>query len=167
MTTPHHGEWIPETKSIVCAHGEAIRALTAPCGCTIASGRVPMAQWGKDHFSTLAYIECRIVDNKGTIDPRHLRCNPSANGHRAANHFGPDVANREYPTRLHGGTHLYGHDDWSCIDDIVAEGILEWHGTGLHPIFKLTECGHRICAAIRKHKAEGGMFATFVAPEAP
>ena len=171
--TFHYGSFDPKTKSITCAHGHMVRwedgniGPVPRCGCLMAFGRVPMSQWGKDHFSTLGYIECRIVDNKGTIDPRHLRCNKSANGHRQANRvFGADMENREYPTRLRGGTHLYGHDDWSCIDDIVAERLLEWNGTGLHPVFALTERGHTVCAALRKHKAQSGSFGTFVPPEA-
>ena len=37
---------------------------------------VPMVQWGKDHWSVFAYLECCAVDNKGIINNQHMRCNP-------------------------------------------------------------------------------------------
>lgn len=122
--------------------------------------QISIDRWGKDHWSTLAYIECRIVDHGGTIKNEQLRTDWSINRHRA--HRGGDGA--RYPTRLRGGDTASPHDDWSCIEDMEREGLIEWHGTGLHPIFKLTPKGLEIAQALRTHKASGGTFATFVWP---
>lgn len=118
--------------------------------------RVPIADWGKDHWSTLAYVETCIVDNGGRLDKRRMRCldalHPQfAHGHDASG----------YPTRLRGGMTAEGHDDWSCVEDMVAEGLLEWRGTGAHPVFALTPSGQRVTAKLRAHKATGGNFAGF------
>lgn len=113
--------------------------------------------WGKDHWSTLGYVECRIVDNGGFLDPRHLRRDGNA-----------------YPTRLRGAE-MPGHTDLDCIADIERHGLLTykrkartahrnlahldggaatWHVT-------LTELGRQVCADLRVHKQGGGNFAGF------
>lgn len=109
---------------------------------------VPLHLWGKDHYSTFAYAECRLVDNKGTIDYRHLRGLP-----------GQDAG---YPTRLAGGVELPNHSDYDCLFDAEEAGLLELRGTGLHPEIKaLTPLGAKVAAAIRAHKAAGGSFGNF------
>jgi hypothetical protein len=126
------------------------------------SEHIPMSEWGKDHWSTLAYIETRIVDFKGVPDKRHMRCDNRL--HPAFAHLETD---KEYPTRLRGGVERHGHDDWSCIDDAIAEGLLEWHGTGVHPLFALTPKGLTVAGALRRHKASGGNFGEFAYEVSP
>lgn len=113
---------------------------------------VPMHLWGKDHWSTLGYAECRLVDNKGTICNAHMRgvaCGQDAG----------------YPTRLRLGVELPNHGDYDCLFDAEAAGLLELSGTGLHPQVKaLTERGKLVCAALRSHKQNGGAFGTFTYP---
>ncbi len=125
---------------------------------------IPMSEWGKDHYSTLGYIECRVVDHNGYPDKRHMRCDPSAHlllTHEGSSHGSPS------PTRLAGGKTVAGHDDWSCVDDMEAAGLLENIGTGANPRFKLTDAGMMVCNALRNHKASGGSHGDFayVAPE--
>ena len=117
---------------------------------------ISMEHWGKDHWSTLAYIETRIIDYHGGLDVRHMRCNSKL--HPQFQHI---VEGKEYPTRLKEGTIVHDHDDWSCVEDMEAEGLLISLGTGLSPVYKLTDKGYVIAAALRKHKAEGGNFASF------
>lgn len=122
---------------------------------------VPFERWGKDHWSTFAYVETRIVDHGGYLDPRHLRgCNGDAS---------------MYPTRLRGkfgeSIHLFGHTDLDCIADAVAAGLLEggratqrdhdysikrltWH-------YQLTPKGHVVAGRLRAHKADGGQYHGF------
>lgn len=110
---------------------------------------VPIHLWGRDHYSTFAYAECRLVDNKGTIDHRHMR----------GGHCGDDAG---YPTRLAGGAELPDHGDYDCLFDAEDAGLLELGGTGLHPSIKrLTRKGALVAAALRSHKAEGGSFGNF------
>src|SRR5688572_27197569 len=84
---------------------------------------VPVDQWGKDHWSTLAHAESRAVNHGGVIHNPHMRCNPRL--HRRFAHHSWD--GRDYPTNLREGQ-LTPHDDWSCIEDMVAAGLLtaEW-----------------------------------------
>lgn len=126
---------------------------------TVAAPEIPITQWAKDHWSTLAYIETRIVDFAGAVDPRNLRCDHRIHSPRAR---GPNAAG--YPTRLRDGATASPHDDWSCIEDFVREGLVIWNGTGLNPIFELTELGWTVAAALRKHKGQGGQFGDFVWP---
>lgn len=126
---------------------------------------VPVNKWGKDHWSTLAYIETRIVDHSGVPNPEHMRADIDIHpqfGNRAQQEASPD---KRYPTILNDGTTVEKHDDWSCVDDMVAVGIMEWQGTGINPVFVLTEEGHRVTASLRRHKAKGGQFRDFRYPD--
>lgn len=110
---------------------------------------VPLHLWGKDHYSTFAYAECRLVDNKGTIDHRHMRGGlPGRDG--------------GYPTRLAAGVELPNHGDYDCLFDAEEAGLLELRGTGVHPEVKaLTPLGAKVASALRSHKAAGGSFGNF------
>jgi hypothetical protein len=129
---------------------------------------ITMDRFGKDHWSTFAYIETRCVDYKGVPDRAHMRCNE--NNHPGLCDFRTPKWNPEHGTRLHGyfedrnnpDLFVAGHDDWDCADDLEEAGLIEIGGTGIHPIFKMTELGNKIAAQIRAHKASGKMFATFV-----
>lgn len=123
--------------------------------------------WGKDHFSTLVYIETRCVDYKGVPFLDHLRCNPARHqrhGGRAARLVGTSARRDEpwkYGSVIRGGVRIPEHDDWDVLDDLVNAGLLEWNGTGENPVFKMTESGWALVQAIRKHKAAGGQFSDF------
>ena len=56
---------------------------------------------------------------------------------------------------------LENHDDWDCVDDMVAEGLLEDVGFTMSPRFKLSEKGFEVSEHLRRHKAEGGNFSDF------
>lgn len=116
-----------------------------------------MARWGKDHWSTFAYIETRTVDYKGVPDKRHMRCDPAL--HPAHAHEGSRMG-APSPTRLNDGE-LPDHDDWSCLDDAEAAGMLTSSGTGMFPVYALTEEGRRVADALREHKRQGGNFGNF------
>jgi len=99
---------------------------------------VPMHRWGKDHWSTFAYVETRWVDHRGMLGHDHMRCD--ADRHHAfygakRRALTPDLAARHYPTRLKterpaadgtwGSVDLPGHDDYDCLGDAIAEGLIE------------------------------------------
>lgn len=136
---------------------------------------VPIAKWGKDHWSTFAYIETRCVDNEGVPNREHMRCDPKTHPGltNSANLSLPGPAS---PTRLKGyfvkrtqgighdidpTQSLPGHDDWSCCDDAESAGLMINIGTGINPVFKLTDLGRQIADQLRLHKSNGGAFATF------
>ena len=60
---------------------------------------------------------------------------------------------RKYPTRLAHGVEKENHDDWDCVEDLVAAGLVVWHGTGINPVFNLTEEGWRYTDILRREKA--------------
>jgi hypothetical protein len=118
---------------------------------------IPVERWGKDHWSTFAYIETRIVDFRGLPDRDHMRCNTAL--HPGLGGCGGDAA--KYPTRLRGCAVLKAHDDWSCLEDAEEAGLLENNGSGINPMYALTEMGTAVAGWLREHKAKGGSFATF------
>lgn len=134
---------------------------------------VPIERWGKDHWSTLGYLECRVVDHRGYLDVERMRCHPRTH-HRLA-HEGSAIsfmAHGKFPsTTLADGTELDGHDDWSCVEDMIDAGLVTMTEedrayVGRSPRFALTAPGTKLAAALRAHKSQGGSFKTFVpAPE--
>lgn len=131
---------------------------------------IPIELWGKDHWSTLAYLETCAVDYRGLVDNRRMRCNPRL--HRKFAHFdylGVIVDGSRYPTRTKTGE-IQRHDDWSCLEDLVAAGLIKayWRvrypeqiAGGAQAKIELTALGLKIAADLRAHKARGGSFASF------
>ena len=130
---------------------------------------VPPTRWGKDHWSTFAYIGTRCVDYKGILDEQHMRTkrdkHPDLEG-EAQKMFSPG-GNKEYPTRLKNYFNdktncLTDHDDWDCAEDMIAADLLvkidEAH-------YQLTEEGWRIDNILRQHKAQGNNYASFTVTE--
>lgn len=126
---------------------------------------VPMNKFGKDHWSIFAYIEIRIMDYNGEPDRSHMRTDKD----RHPGLVGPaqrllpveDLSSKKYPTILKDNVKLTDHDDWDCLEDCEQAGLLESHGTGLYPIYKLTEEGRQVAGQLREHKSNGGNFSNF------
>lgn len=142
---------------------------------------VPVESWGRDHWSTLAYLETRVVDHRGRINHDHMRCH--AGRHPAMLHakrrgllFGTGDGS-QYPTKLRDGE-LPDHDDYDCIDDMIAAGLVTVTMppapemtlvTGVveaelmtRASYALTKLGQRVSADLRAHKGNGGSWASFV-----
>jgi len=119
---------------------------------------VTIALFGKDHWSTFAYIETLCVDGNGTPSRDRMRCH--ANRHPFL--VGRAGDGSAYPTRLKGGATLTTHDDWDCAADFEVFGLIENVGSSVNPMFRLTKKGYGVAAQLRKHKAEGGNFSNFV-----
>ena len=122
---------------------------------------VPVEQFGKDHWSTFAYAECRAVDHDGWIERRHMR------GHMAGW--------ERYPTLVRNADGTVGqvpnHNDYHCLADLEAAGLLTFErGTrrddrgeivALTHRVALTPLGQVIAGKLRAHKANGGYFHGF------
>lgn len=126
--------------------------------------------FGKDHWSLLAYIKTRCVDYQGVLDIKHMRTkNPALVAVNSI--FGPQAWKPEYGTRLSGyflgdgktdkSRQLPDHDDHDCQEDFERLGLVENMGSGLHPAVKLTKAGLELAAQVDAHKANGGVFANF------
>lgn len=126
----------------------------------------PISNWGKDHWSLLAYVETLCVDgNKGvgTIDRRRMRCNEDV--HLLLNYnliMGGGEWKPEYSTRTKKGT-IDGHDDWDCLKDLEEAGYIEIL-TLVNGFVVMTDKGQKVAAAIREHKSSGGNWGEFTLP---
>lgn len=143
---------------------------------------VPMAQWGKDHWSTLAYVETIMVDCGGFqvgTDPRmksnrrHFRI--MQEGCPRPRRVKPIAAagmvmRPEHATVLKDGSLVDNHDDWMCLQDMAQCGLFkakigevvlsaEDIEPGVH--LQLSELGQRLTAQLRQHKANEGQWSTF------
>jgi hypothetical protein len=149
---------------------------------------VPIADWGKDHWSLLGYLMTRAADFKVptpiglsgggvfSVDRKHLRANekthpllvasdPMGGCRSAGGPWGP-----ENGTRLRGywkddnskdeSRKLATHDDWDCIDDLEADGLIETISL-VNGYIRMTKRGASLGSRLMKHKAQGGHFATF------
>lgn len=136
---------------------------------TLERKTIPMDRWGKDHWSTLAYVEICTVDHQrapgiGEITRERMRANP--NTHPMLAHLSD--WNPAHGTRLKGfKSHaetpdlcLPHHDDWDCLDDMEAAGLVEMYST-VNGYVQITALGRRIAHQLRDHKARGGTFASF------
>ena len=117
---------------------------------------IEINKFGKDHWSTLAYVETCNVDNKGVMDRRRMRCNPDK--HPLLAHT-PQWSS-SYSTILRDGVLEDGHDDWDCINDLEAAGLVEPISL-VNAIVLLTEKGKLVSAQLRVHKMGGGKFGNF------
>jgi hypothetical protein len=130
---------------------------------------IDMKDFGKDHWSLFAYIETLCVDGKdglGVIDKRRVRCNENTHPLLKTNNgFWQD----NYGTRLKGyftdngkdeSQLLKEHDDWDCLEDIDNAGLVEFITLTSGGV-TMTEKGFKVADELRKHKANGGVFARF------
>ena len=126
---------------------------------------VPIEKFGKDHWSTFAYIVTRCVDYKGKPDNEHMRCDKKRHPHYAHRITIGGCS----PTMLKGYFEdelkcVFNHDDWDCIDDLIEADLLnepELEGTGLFPVYKVTNLGWEVSVLINAHKSNGGYFSNF------
>lgn len=131
--------------------------------------KIPMDEFGKDHWSLLGYVETRCVDHRGELDKRHLRVNERRHPAHSVN---PGGWRPSHGTRLKGffepttpalQRQLPAHDDIDCLDDLERAGLIRIQSTA-NLIVGLTVRGTIIAGKLRAHKAGGGMFAGFALP---
>lgn len=86
--------------------------------------KIKTKHWGRTHWDVLSFLHTCVEKDRGIVDADLMRCNPDL--HREV---GGLTANRTVsicrsPTRL-VGCQVDQHDDWSCLDDLAAEGFIE------------------------------------------
>lgn len=86
----------------------------------IVAGPIDPERWGRDHWSTLLYVDTRIVDHHGLL---HANPRDSPSGPRGSD---PHMRiSSEYPTRLlNPKADVRGHTDYDCLADAIAAGFL-------------------------------------------
>lgn len=142
---------------------------------------VPLSNFGRDHWSTLAYADTIIPDHCGFqvgFDGRmrqgrahfrvmHGQC-PTPRRTRPAGVSQSMVMENRYSTPLKDGTTVEGHDDWHCVQDLVDAGLMGIRrGDLIVPLVEdvepgvdlfLTTLGEKVVTALKRHKADGGSF---------
>lgn len=139
---------------------------------------VPRERWGKDHWTTLLYLETCAVDRRGRVEHAKMRTarrnwRLAGKIHGQANIMAPD----EYPTRLlpvqgeratFDAVHLTGgHDDWECLQDFVDAGLVTIEVEDETPYVSyplavtvtLTDAGREAANEARARRAETGRAA--------
>ena len=133
---------------------------------TLDTEGIPIGLWGKDHWSTLAYIETICVENRDGLGmPKPAKIQTNLNRHpelafMSVTPFGSQLNGEQYGIRLAGGVELPGtdYDEWDCIEDMCkAHLVLDVGFTG-SPAFRLTALGSAVAAKVRAYKATGGNF---------
>lgn len=92
---------------------------------------VEVAQWGRDHASTLLYVETCNVDRSGKIEDARMR----VDGH-------------QHPTRLREGE-LHGHSDWDVLADLEHFGLVQ----KVADAWLLTDLGWKVAHRLRVARA--------------
>ena len=117
---------------------------------------IKAAQWGRDHQSLMLYLETVCVDHDGwllhhTYAKEKLRCDPERHPLQAYRGVVPSG------TRLFNGSVVEDHDDWDCLDDLIAAGYVENVGTGIDPRIKFSKRGWSYAHRLRREKAKRGL----------
>jgi hypothetical protein len=116
---------------------------------------IPITSFGRDHWSTFAYVEVCALINEGRLEPRRMRCDEFRHPQFA------HIKGSTPPTRIREGKTTPNHDDWDCLDDCEVAGLIKNVGTGLNRVYELTDLGQQVAAELRIHKQKGGNFASF------
>ena len=118
-----------------------------------------MSRWGKDHWSMLGYVTTCF---DGEVKRDVLRCNTKTHPLLRGRHTRWEPI---YGTRLRD-KQLPQHDDWDCLDDLEAAGLVEIISL-VNGFIRLTKAGSDMAYALREHKRRGGGFASFEPPTEP
>lgn len=111
---------------------------------------IPLRRFGKDHWSLLLYIESRCVDGNGKLESRCLRdrSRPGWVG--------------SYATIAKSGQKISGHDDWNCIIDLEAAGLIRAiESLDSAAAFQITPEGWKLVSRLRQNRAAGKLDANF------
>jgi hypothetical protein len=120
-------------------------------------------------------LETVIVDHRGIFSDRlrmSMRTNPET--HPAYGYWlheqprwRPEWGTRMFYSSV--GTTIVRddlHDDWDCLEDMEAAGLLVNNGSGMNPVLQLTDRGVRVHGLARTHRADGKRLVDFrILPE--
>lgn len=130
---------------------------------------IPVADWGRDHWTTFAYLAHVIVNEQGQPNILKMRCDRDLHPVLAGSHV--MRSQKKYPTQLRrnpDGTRRLqeDHDDWSCCEDFAEVGLVEEIGTGTHPVYRFTELGWKLWFDFQRHIADhpGAWSGTYTPP---
>lgn len=121
-------------------------------------------RFGRDHWGVLLLVEAECVNRSGkpwTIDNRRMRVHPNKAPFHPQRYRGNDGYSDKYPTRLRDGTEVSGHDDWDCLEDLEAAGLLHIHSL-VNGVVQITRKGQQVAAQARAWRSQGHGMVSFV-----
>jgi hypothetical protein len=125
---------------------------------------VPIADFGKDHWSLLGYVEGRCVEHGGRLNNAHMRDKRESGWDKdiyGTQLFGYWTYGAKGMER-HPERRLCYHDDYDCLSDLESAGLCVNIGRTTNPIMTMTDLGYQVLTEIKKHKEHGGTFSNFV-----
>jgi hypothetical protein len=136
---------------------------------------ISIDQFGRDHWSTLAYIDCVMIDCAGFQVGFDARMRQGRRHYRVMHEECPRpkrvgistaalVMDLEHSTVLRDGSKVAGHDDWHCVQDLATAGIFTARVEDIQPgeTLHLSDFGRALANDLRAHKASGGSWKDFV-----
>ncbi len=137
---------------------------------------VPESNFGRDHLSTLVYVDSVMVDYAGFeigLDAR-MRSHRdnwrwlSERDARHAHGSKRDGAVSQNGTLLRNADIVKHHDDWDCLVDTAVAGYFDretpWQ---VGDILRLSDRGAAVAHAFRRYRIHGGSYADFAVPPVP
>lgn len=133
---------------------------------------VPIHQFGKDHWSLLAYVadSCQNgLNGVGTLNKKHLRCNPEnhpffTNGAKWDNKYSSRLKgynpNLSVIESVNNGTMAFGSDDYNCLADLEKASLIKIDSFS-NLFVSFTDFGINVASDLFKFKAKGGTFKNF------
>lgn len=115
-------------------------------------------QFGYDHWKLFYHLRERVTVHAGELDFRRMRCNQDRHPGFAVN---GSSWKHSWGTRVKGGRCLPEHDDWDCLYDLEAVGLVKIGGTGVNPRVYLPPTGVTAWEALAKHRQVGGLYTDF------
>jgi hypothetical protein len=113
---------------------------------------IPIAYWGRDHWSMLMYVETRIVDYDGKLSRAHIR-SKTRTGWQPIH--GTKLLSYDWtlapPANLEAGNIRPDHDDYDCLKDMQAVGLLTQQGGRV----QFTARGWALASRLRQWRGNG------------
>ena len=127
----------PNAASVVSPYWAEIRKVSEEYG-------MP----SRDHSSMLLYLQT-VEANYGGDVYRHNNGHHMRDKRRVSSRMGSQMRWKpENGSKYWDGTIGASHDDFDCLADLEALGLLEDSGTGANPIVRLTAKGHEACGKL-------------------
>ena len=70
------------------------------------------------------------------------------------------IQDADQEAAIEAGVMLQDHDDWDCLEDLCCQGWVELVSSANRTVH-MTAAGQEACAALRKHKVQGGKLSHF------
>lgn len=125
---------------------------------------IPMNKWGRDHWSTLAFVATVMADRGQFVMTGDARMRSNRKNFQAMPSTNGIVMRKEHGSRLSDGSSVEDHDDWCCIQDFAAEGLLTVEEIDVGERFRFSNKGQALVTSLLTHKMKGGTFSNYKAP---